>query len=143
MQINRNTLKLGFSAWALLLGLSVMANTESLSGNKVYDKVSYIIGEVDFIGNWVYTVEGVSPEYSKGILHITKRDKVLGVEVALDGGRLRGDNVKIVHDALNFTGNVEGQVVTVKLTVEGNKINGVGSSSDGTFKLTGTKREES
>lgn len=143
MKIYINALKFGFFGLALLIGLPAMTNADSLSGNKVYHADFHIVGEADFLGNWVYTVEDVSPEYRNGVLHITKRDGTLTVEVALDAGRLRGENVKIVDDAINFTVNVEGQVVTLKLTVKGDKISGTGSSSDGTFKLTGTKRAES
>lgn len=143
MQINKNTIRFGFSAMILLMALSVMGNTNSPSNNMAYNMVSHVIGEVDFLGNWVYTAEEVPIEYSSGILHIMKPDGVLVVEVALNAGRLRGEDVKIVDGAINFTVNVEGQVVTVKLTVEGNKISGTGSSSEGTFKLSGTKREDS
>lgn len=143
MKIYTNTLKFGFFALAMLIGSPAMADADSLSGNKVYHADFHIVGEADFLGNWVYTVEDVPYEYSNGVLHITKHNGTLTVEAALDAGRLRGDNVKIVDGALNFTVNVEGQVVTLKLTVAGNKISGTGSSSDGTFKLTGTKRAES
>ncbi|HLT50725.1 MAG TPA: hypothetical protein VKZ93_02145 [Arenibacter sp.] len=121
------------------MGFLTMANMNPPS----HDNTSYVIGEADFLGNWVYTVEDVSPEYSSGILHITKRNGELAVEVALKTGRLRGEQVKIVDNAMNFTVNIEGQVVAVKLTVAGNKISGTSSSSEGTFKLTGTKRAES
>jgi|SRR5690554_4560876 len=143
MKIDNKTLKFGFSALVLLMGLSSMANTNSPACNKACDIVSYEIGEADFLGNWVYSVQDVPIEYSNGILHITKRNGGLIVEVALDAGRLRGENVKIVDNVMNFTVHVEGQVVAIKLTVTGNKINGLGSSSEGTFKLTGTKRAES
>lgn len=143
MQINKKTLKLGFLGLVLLMGFQAMANTNPPSHDNTYNGVSYVIGEADFLGNWVYTVEDVSPEYSSGILHITKRNGGLSVEVALNAGRLRGEQVKIVDNAMSFTVNVEGQIVAVKLTVAGNKISGTGSSSEGTFKLTGTKRAES
>lgn len=143
MQINNKTLKFGFSTLILLMGLSTMANTNPSICNKEYNMVSHAIGEADFLGNWVYTVQDVSAEYSKGILHIIKRNGILTIEVALDAGRLRGENIKMEGDAMHFTVNVEGQVVTIKLTVAGNKISGLGSSSEGTFKLTGTKRAES
>jgi len=143
MQINKKTLKFGFSTLILLMGFSTMANTNSTTCNKEYNVVSNAIGEADFLGNWVYTVQDVPIEYSKGILHITKRNGVLTVEVALDAGRLRGENIKIEGEAMGFTVNVEGQIVTIKLTVAGNKISGLGTSSEGTFKLNGTKRAES
>lgn len=92
-------------------------------------------------GTWDYTVQDVPPEYSKGVLHVSKKKRVHMVQIELPNGTLDGENVVVKKKELNFSISVEGQEVDVSLSLDGDTFTGESSSPDGVFPLQGTRRK--
>ncbi|MBC8767004.1 hypothetical protein H4O18_03270 [Arenibacter sp. BSSL-BM3] len=136
----KGIIKIGFLVCTMLMGFSAMANADvnQLDVGVVNDANPF--GEENFIGNWKYSAENVPYEYARGILFISKKEGSLKVLVALPGGERKADDVKVKDNTLTFSLNLEGQLVSVSITVEGDKISGKASSEDGIFKLSGERR---
>ena len=108
-----------------------------VSTNKsVNDK---IIVETSPVGEWNYTAEGTSYEYSKGVLVVKKIEENYEVTVRVNNAAIKAEQVKVAGKALDFVIYVEGQKVTVNLTWDGNEINGKAESTDGVFPIKGTR----
>jgi len=133
-------IKFGFMACMMLIGSSAMAyeDVNQLDVNVIDDYNP--INEEKFIGNWKYSAENVPYEYARGILFISKKEGSLNVLVALPGGERKANDVKIKENTLTFSLNLEGQLVSVSITVEGDKISGKASSEEGIFNLSGERR---
>ena len=71
---------------------------------------------------------------------ISKKEGILTVIVALRGGERKAQDVKVEENTLTFVLNLEGQLVSVSITTDGDKISGKASSEDGIFQLTGERR---
>ncbi|MCK0145168.1 hypothetical protein MWU78_05880 [Arenibacter sp. F26102] len=133
-------IRIGFLVCTMLISLSAMANANANQLNIGVDNDSTPFGEENFIGNWKYSAENVPYAYAKGILFISKKEGSLRVLVALQGVESKADDVKVKDNTLTFSLNLEGQLVSVSITVEGDKISGKASSEDGIFELSGERR---
>ena len=136
----KGIIKFGFLACTMLMGIAAMAYEEvnQLDVGVINDSTPF--DEEKFIGNWKYSSENVPYEYARGILFISKKEGSLSVLVALPGGERKADDVKVIDNTLTFSLNLEGRLVSVSITVEGDKISGKASSEDGIFKLSGERR---
>ncbi|MEQ8220032.1 MAG: hypothetical protein RH981_17470 [Arenibacter sp.] len=132
--------KTGFLVYTLLLGFSSFASDNVNQLNIGVKNSPTLFGEEKFLGNWKYSAENVPYEYAKGILFISKKEGVLAVVVALRGGERKAQDVKVEDNTLTFNLNLEGQIVSVSITAEGDKIRGKASSEDGIFELAGERR---
>lgn len=92
-----------------------------------------------FAGGWSYTVQGAPEGYGEGFLLIVEDDKSYKVQVQIGGSTLQGENVKTKGSTIMFDVMVEGDKVGVSLTVNGSKISGTSTSSQGTFTIDGVK----
>jgi hypothetical protein len=93
----------------------------------------------DLIGAWSYTVENVDYQYSTGILLITKEEGIYNVQVQLSDGNISGEEIEVNDNNISFAVYIEGQKVSVSLMADGDKIKGESSSSEGVYKIEGTK----
>ena len=93
----------------------------------------------DLIGAWSYTVENVDYQYSTGILLITKEEGIYNVQVQLSDGNISGEEIEVNDNNISFAVYIEGQKVSVSLIADGDKIKGESSSSEGVYKIEGTK----
>ena len=100
-----------------------------------------IVKKAKWTGVWDYTVQDVPPEYSKGVLHVTKKKRVYMVQLELPNGNLDGENVVVKKNSLNFTIDLEGQIIAVSLTLAGDTFAGESSAPDGVFPLEGIRRK--
>ncbi|MEX0291282.1 MAG: hypothetical protein AB3N14_19420 [Flavobacteriaceae bacterium] len=100
-----------------------------------------LLKRAKWVGVWDYTVEDVPPEYSKGVLHVTKKKRVHIVKIELESGTLDAEQVVVKKKQLNFSLNIEGQQVDVSLVMDGDSFSGESSSPDGVFALQGTRRK--
>ncbi len=91
------------------------------------------------IGGWAYTVEGAPEGWEKGLLLIINEDGTYKAQVQTGGGTLLGQNISVKKKSITFDVNVEGQMVAVALTMEGSKLSGTSTSSDGIYKINGVK----
>lgn len=140
MENFKSIIKFGFIVCTLLIGLSAMAFEDAGQLNIGVVDDSSPLDEEKFIGNWKYSAENVPYEYARGILFISKKEGSLKVVVALPGGERKANDVVVKDNTLTFSLNLEGQLVSVSITVEGDKISGKASSEDGIFKLSGERR---
>ena len=93
----------------------------------------------DVVGTWDYSAPNAPYEYSKGQIIITKgEDKLEGV-VNIDGYEMKLNSVKVEDDVLSFSLYVEGEYVSVKLTIKEDALEGKASTSEGLLEVTGKR----
>ena len=126
--------------YVLVATLLLSASTVIYGNTIKQDKFDVLVTADELVGAWVYTVDNVDYQYSKGVLLIAKENGEYNVQVQLSQGVIPGEEVEVDGNTITFSVNIEGQTISVKLTVEGEKIFGESSSSDGVFKIVGTKQ---
>jgi hypothetical protein len=93
----------------------------------------------DVVGTWDYSAPNAPYEYSKGQIIITQgEDKLEGV-VNIDGYEMKLNSVKVEDDVLSFSLYVEGEYVSVKLTIKEDALEGKASTSEGLLEVTGKR----
>jgi len=117
----------------LLSATTVMSNIGFGEGSIEVNTVD------DLIGAWNYTVENVDYQYSTGVLLITKEEGKYNVQVQLSAGNITGEEIEVNDNNISFAVYIEGQKVSVSLIADGDKIKGESSSSEGVYKIEGTK----
>jgi hypothetical protein len=139
----KKTKSLTRTLWATLIAIFLFHNgpLEAKAMDTAEIPVEIIVKKARWTGVWDYTVQDVPPEYSKGVLHVTKKKKAHMVQIELPNGTLDAENVVVKKKALNFSLNIEGQQVDVSLSMDGDSFTGESSSPDGVFLLQGTRRE--
>jgi len=114
--------------------ITVQANTE-MKNDKTINELNDVI-----IGSWDYHVPGVDPAYQNGIMHITKEEGNYAVNLELPGGTIPTEDVEVVDSEIKFALYVEGQRVEVSVVFEGDTLTGSGTSDQGPFTLTGSRK---
>ena len=123
---------------ALILGATAtMANT-----NLEENKTNISVSADELLGAWVYTVENVPYEYSKGVFLISKEKGAYNVQVQLPHGTLTGEDIEVKGNTVKFNLFIEGQSVSVELTSNGDKISGESNSMDGTYQIEGKRQAQ-
>ncbi len=91
-----------------------------------------------FDGTWDYTADKAPDGYRKGTITINGSELQLVI-----GGyqKYSGQEVKLEKDELSFYTYVEGNRVSVKLTVKDDSVTGVASTPDGNIPLKLTKKK--
>ena len=93
----------------------------------------------DVVGTWDYSAPNAPYEYSKGQIIITKGEDKLEGNVNIDGYEMKLNSVKVEGDQLTFSLYVEGEYVSVKLTVKEDSLEGKASTSEGLLEVTGKR----
>lgn len=93
----------------------------------------------DVVGTWDYSAPNAPYEYSKGQIIITQGEDKLEGKVDIDGYEMKLNSVKLEDDVLAFSLYVEGEYVSVKLTVKGDSFEGKASTSEGLLEVTGKR----
>ena len=93
----------------------------------------------DAVGTWDYSAPNAPYEYSKGKLIITQGEDKLEGKVDIDGYEMKLNSVKVEGDVLTFSLYVEGEYVSVKLTIKGDSLEGKASTSEGLLDVTGKR----
>ena len=95
------------------------------------------------VGKWKYTVVTDQSSISGSIKFIEKEGELAGEVYTDDGGIYPLTKIEIREgDVLYFELKPEYDVIKVKVTIEGKKFKGTGTTYDGEFMLTGEKTEE-
>jgi hypothetical protein len=136
MKLLPRTLCIAFVASLLFNSTPVEANAQS----PLIYKVSIATKRAKWVGVWDYTVKDVPPEYSEGVLHVTKKRRVHMVKIELANGTIDAENVVVKKKMLSFSLSIEGQLVDVSLQLDGDSFSGESSSPDGVFGLQGKRR---
>jgi len=100
---------------------------------------AYLVGD-DVVGAYEYHVPGVDPMYQNGIMHITKEEGAYAVNLHLGESVIPTEDVEVNGKEVKFALYVEGERVEVVVVVDGDNITGSGSSSEGPFTLSGTRK---
>ncbi len=126
-----------FVAALLLCVTATMAST-----NLEENKTNISVSADELLGAWVYTVENVPYEYSKGVFLISKEKGAYNVQVQLPHGTLTGEDIEVKGNTVKFNLFIEGQSVSVELTSNGDKISGESNSMDGTYQIEGKRQAQ-
>lgn len=94
------------------------------------------------VGRWLYTVADVAYEYSHGALYISEDNGVYQVEVHVNNGTLRGQDIEVAQNKITFSLEIEGSNVVVTLRAKEDKLSGESSSADGIFKIKGKRKAQ-
>ena len=93
----------------------------------------------DVVGTWDYSAPNAPYEYSKGQIIITQGEDNLEGKVNIDGYEMKLNSVKVEDDVLSFSLYVEGEYVSVKLTIKEDALEGKASTSEGLLEVTGKR----
>ena len=94
-------------------------------------------------GTWHFNAPDAPYEYSTGDIVITKADgKYKGEIVFSEYYKLETQDFKVQKNVITFKAYVEGDVVYFKGTIEGKKLTGKTSYSEGTINVTADKVEK-
>jgi len=124
---------------AVVLFYSIPMEANAISASETPE--INLMKKAKWAGIWDYTVQDVPPEYSKGVLHVSKKKRVHMVQIELPNGTLEAEDVVVKKKELNFSISIEGQKVTVSLSLDEDSFTGESSSPDGVFPLQGTRRK--
>lgn len=125
-----------FMAMLVFYSLPLEANIEQPGTFEI----SLLTKRAKWAGVWDYTVQDVPPEYTKGVLHVSKKKRMHLVQIELPSGTLEAEKVLVEKKKLSFSLTLEGQMIDVSLTLDQDSFSGTSSSPDGVFALQGTRR---
>jgi hypothetical protein len=98
-------------------------------------------GKINPVGTWSYVANEAPYEYNKGDIVISKEGEEYKVEIKLgDYYKIKASSVEYKENVLSFKAYIEGETVSVKSTMEKDKFAGTASYSEGTIKVSGTKK---
>lgn len=94
------------------------------------------------IGFWEYHVPGVDPMYQNGIMHISNEEGAYAVNLHLGESVVPTEDVEVNENEVKFALYVEGQRVEVVVLIDGDSITGSGTTDQGPFTLSGTRKAD-
>lgn len=118
----------------MFFGMNTRANSEIENSGSIYETADEVLGA------WDYSVPGVDPMYSSGIMHITKEVNTYVVHLQMGDIMVPAEDVEVSGNEVKFTIYVEGSRVNVTVVVEGDTMTGSGTSEQGPFTLSGTRK---
>ena len=93
----------------------------------------------DLVGTWNYEAPYAPYEYSTGKLVFTEAgDKVEG-KIKIGEYEIDMRNVKVEGEKVTFGAYIEGEYVSLKITVKKNTFTGTASYSEGSMEVSGEK----
>ena len=93
------------------------------------------------LGTWEYEATNTSPEYSQGEIIIDKAEDKYKVIVSVNYSKITAYQVEVMENQVKFNINVEGADIDVTLKIEGDKLSGEAQSDEGTYALTGMRKQ--
>lgn len=97
--------------------------------------------EQDVSGTWAYEAPTAPYEYSKGKLVFTEKDGNLEGKIKIGDKEIAMRNIKVEGDNVSFGSYIQGEYVSIKLTLAKNAFTGTANSSEGALKLSGKKEK--
>lgn len=92
-------------------------------------------------GTWDYSAPYAPYEYSEGLISIEDNAGELEGKVSIDGYDMKLNKVKYEEDVLSFSLYVEGEYVSVNLTIKNDTFSGEADTPEGIIEITGEKAE--
>ena len=98
------------------------------------------VAKVNPSGNWIFTASDAPYEYSSGVIVVEKEKKEYLVKIRFEGDyEVSASNVKYEDNELSFEVYLEGETVSLQVTVGKEEMNGTASYSQGVIALTAKK----
>jgi len=95
----------------------------------------------DLVGTWNYEAPYAPYEYSTGKLIFTEAgDKVEG-KIKIGEYEIDMRNVKVDGEKVSFGAYIEGEYVSLKITLKENTFSGTASYSEGSLEVSGEKEK--
>ncbi|WP_136464865.1 hypothetical protein [Flagellimonas onchidii] len=101
--------------------------------------INPITKTTSFEGKWNYSVDNAPYEYSKGVLTVAKVQGNYEVTVKVNYSTVKGEQISVKGEKIDFVVYIEGQRVKVGLMFDGDKFSGKAESADGVFPMKGTR----
>ncbi len=95
----------------------------------------------DVVGTWSYEAPYAPYEYSAGKLIFTEKDGKLEGVIKIGEYDIDMRNVKLDGETLAFGTYVEGEYISVKVTIKKDTLSGTASYSEGSIEVTGKKEK--
>lgn len=97
--------------------------------------------KVDPVGTWSYTAADAPYEYSTGDIVVSQEEGKYKVEIKLgEYYKIKANSVEYKDNVLSFKVYIEGESVSIEITVEKDKMEGTASYSEGTIPVTAKKK---
>jgi hypothetical protein len=93
----------------------------------------------DVVGTWNYEAPYAPYEYSTGKLIFNENGDKLEGKIKIGEYEIEMRNVKAEGDNISFGAYVEGEYVSIKISVKKNEFSGTASYSEGSIEVTGKK----
>lgn len=130
-----------FKLVSLVLTLGFITSAMTVRAESEIENITsaYLVAD-DVVGAYEYHVPGVDPMYQNGIMHITEEKGAYAVNLHLGESVIPTEDVEVNGKEVKFAVYVEGERIEVVVVVDGDNITGSGSSSEGPFTLSGTRK---
>ena len=92
-------------------------------------------------GTWSYSAPNAPYEYNSGEIIIAGSKGKQSVVVSIDNNKLEATDVKVSGSVVSFSVWVEGDSIPVKLTITGDKMEGVAQTPEGDLELKGSRKK--
>jgi len=92
------------------------------------------------LGEWLYEVSDAPYGYEKGSLIFAEKEGKTVCTVKLEAGELSVDKLTIEKEKINFSTNVDGNQIQIKLTREKNKLTGIVETPEGEKTISAVKK---
>lgn len=97
----------------------------------------------DLLGEWKFESPNAPYGYNKGSFVISEREGILAGEIKFaDGTKIETKNLKFEENVLKFNISVEYNNISVKATVEGDKMKGTAGTPEGNLPFEAQKINE-
>ena len=100
-----------------------------------------VVKTKDVVGTWNYEAPYAPYEYSAGKLIFSENGDKLEGKIKIGEYEIEMRNVKSEGEDVSFGAYVEGEYVTIKITVAKDKFKGTASYSEGSLEVTGDKEK--
>lgn len=95
----------------------------------------------DLVGTWNYEAPYAPYEYSTGKLIFTEADDKVEGKIKIGEYEIDMRNVKVEGEKVSFGAYIEGEYVSLKITLKKNTFTGTASYSEGSMEVSGEKEK--
>jgi len=95
----------------------------------------------DLVGTWSYEAPYAPYEYSAGKLIFSENGEKVEGKIKIGEYEIEMRNLKVEGDLVTFGAYVEGEYVSLKMTVTKGEFTGTASYSEGSIDVTGKKEK--
>jgi hypothetical protein len=93
----------------------------------------------DIVGTWSYEAPSADYQYRKGQLIFSENDSKLEGKIKIGQSEIDMRNIKLEGETISFGAYIEGEYISVKITLKKNTFSGKANYSEGSTDLSGKK----